>query len=615
MNEIRHQNMLSLLHNNQVTDVIFRVGNKDTGIKDIRGVRALFAAQSEILNTMLYGHMAEADAKNVVVIEDICPIGFEWFKHYCYGLNSPITIDNVIGILHILDKYCMTSLYNVCLKECMTKCIQKESDEMDMDRLFFVLTTMDSKKLDKIIDDIVNSEEFGCMSKIECKNLLSSKQFTSLSPNVANKILFKSGINFMELLNPHNLWFFCKYYCEALCKDTKSDLNLAGQDKDKDKEQEKEKNQMHDTQDEKKEENKNDNVGLDEESSDENQHKPPPSKRRRLMQKYVMNSKNSSDESFDWLDIMRDNFISDFDFSKMDSSFFVENIGIYGDCLMDVNKRLDILETFAVNGNNFNKYGNDIGIFEFSSMMDQSDLEFDIYNSKDVNINNSKKNWFQVNSEIGFTAISSSQSLKGSVSVPHTLNSNCHIHVWQMKIVSNSRFNILIGMCQSTNFMSTIDGCHIFAKDRYPLMGKLTNACFLYWNIQKGCGISTIVNGKFGNSYGIRNKKLRKIYTRNPNIFNHAPNKLTLIFDSNTRILYFYIENSKKKGKSDDQRFEMVASCKLDDEGNIKHPFVCLFGKINSSPSSECVFELQTPKQFPSLSLCISPHCHFNNVW
>ena len=87
--EIQKANLYTALLNKQkFSDVTFEIGNEAFGTKEFHGMRGLFAAQSDVLEKMLYGNMIEASINNTVIINDIHPCGFEWFQSYCYGIHN-----------------------------------------------------------------------------------------------------------------------------------------------------------------------------------------------------------------------------------------------------------------------------------------------------------------------------------------------------------------------------------------------------------------------------------------------------------------------------------------------------------------------------------------------
>ena len=102
----------------QLSDVVFDVGNEQTGKGKIHGIRALFAAQSEPLKAMLFGKMAELNPDKRIEINDISPQAFNTFKLYCYGgnlANCKALRNNavLVDLFTICEKYIIPSLAQV----------------------------------------------------------------------------------------------------------------------------------------------------------------------------------------------------------------------------------------------------------------------------------------------------------------------------------------------------------------------------------------------------------------------------------------------------------------------------------------------------------------------
>ena len=105
-------------NDDKFSDITFIVGSGDN-IKNIKGVRALFAMQSTVFGNMLYGEFKENN-KNEIPIQDIDPTAFEYIKSVFYAAIPVLTADIAIDVLFIAQKYLLKQL-----KDDVTKFILK----------------------------------------------------------------------------------------------------------------------------------------------------------------------------------------------------------------------------------------------------------------------------------------------------------------------------------------------------------------------------------------------------------------------------------------------------------------------------------------------------------
>ena len=195
------QKMSASLNDSEMSDVEFRIGNEDIGIQDFSGIRALFATQSDVLKRMLYGNMAESKSNNIVIIDDISPHTFDWFKKYCYGLNPRVTNDNIVNVLHFCDKYCMKELYDIYLKRLLEWKITNRVGESWLK----MLNDLINKGMCHVIaiDQIMSGDKFAELTVEQCQMIVLPKNKSLLlSPEYIGKILFDSKIK----LSQSTLW-------------------------------------------------------------------------------------------------------------------------------------------------------------------------------------------------------------------------------------------------------------------------------------------------------------------------------------------------------------------------------------------------------------------------
>ena len=289
---------------------------------------------SEVFKKMLLGNMMESDHNTTVIINDIKPYVFKWFKSYCSGLNPNINKDNIIDILHFSNKYCMTKLYECCLNKFISNIMNLDNSN----ELLLFIKQLYILKLNNIINDILNSVKYQNINDIQLAKILTSSILYTLSPDLVSIIVFKSNL---KLINIHYLWSVIKYYCKkySICNNNSNNNNNSiSTDKDN-----------NDDQKQKTNENNNDDIENDE----------PPKKRRRQshissnMKDSNTNDNNNNDNNPDidecWLLIMKQYFIDYFDFVKweMNGVFFSENIYIYKHLLFNnfqsIKKAADIM--------------------------------------------------------------------------------------------------------------------------------------------------------------------------------------------------------------------------------------------------------------------------------
>ena len=102
--DLRSNGLMSMKNDKTTCDVVFQIGNEDTGIEEILCHSLLFAAQSDVLKALLYGPMHESqnrknDTSNNdhhVLIEDISPRVFKKCQDYFYGMNNKAWLESIL---------------------------------------------------------------------------------------------------------------------------------------------------------------------------------------------------------------------------------------------------------------------------------------------------------------------------------------------------------------------------------------------------------------------------------------------------------------------------------------------------------------------------------------
>ena len=317
-------NLRAAFSDSSFSDVHFRIGNESTGIQEFDGIRALFAAQSDVLKNMLFGNMAESKQSNIVIIEDIAPKTFDWFKQYCCGLNPSVNNDNVVDVLHICDKYCIKKLYDIYLNRFLSQKIT------NMELLLDRLNDLSIRNLNHVIESIVNSDIIGNLNESQCQHVIFSNKFLSLAPECVVKILFESKIKLKSFVNQSTIWEIVPGYCDnVLCTDNDikaNDVDVKTNDQC---------------------------LGLEDHVNVNDDELEPPKKRRKIDKSSPNGSGNENTNRNDahelmmnnneWVTITRKHFLQHIDFCAMKSGYYLDNVyNIQG--LLSTQEKLDIFE-------------------------------------------------------------------------------------------------------------------------------------------------------------------------------------------------------------------------------------------------------------------------------
>ena len=205
----------------ELEDITFIVGNKETGIEHIGGNRTIFAVQSDVFQAQLFGKMQEGK-KDKIIVEDVTPAAFTFLKHLFYVKEQQLTVDIVLDVLYASKKYLLLELECECYKFIETvknlddwwKLISKQTitTDVDMDDALIRKSQVLIKNSNKIVKDV--------------------KKLAQLTPGWLAKLVQSSSlvINSEEII-----WEMCIQYCEdniISCKtgmyiDEKCDYNQA----------------------------------------------------------------------------------------------------------------------------------------------------------------------------------------------------------------------------------------------------------------------------------------------------------------------------------------------------------------------------------------------------
>lgn len=106
-------NIANLMNQEALCDVTFLIGPDETRF---RANKIFLASVSAVFKAMLYGSMSEGRRNSTVSIPDIDVIGFKGVLDFAYCKNPRITIDNVVSISNVAQKYQIFTLSRVCAK-------------------------------------------------------------------------------------------------------------------------------------------------------------------------------------------------------------------------------------------------------------------------------------------------------------------------------------------------------------------------------------------------------------------------------------------------------------------------------------------------------------------
>eukprot|EP01083_Nonionella_stella_P316269 1145918_1 len=107
-----------------MNDVVFTVGVGEV-TEEIKGVKAFFAAHSEVFTKLLYnGSMSECK-DGVVTINDVTSKAFGYIKGYTHFLNPSLEYEHVIDILYAAEKYMIDDI----IKQCKQKILAMDNQE------------------------------------------------------------------------------------------------------------------------------------------------------------------------------------------------------------------------------------------------------------------------------------------------------------------------------------------------------------------------------------------------------------------------------------------------------------------------------------------------------
>ena len=170
-----------------LNDVTFVIGNEHTGIERFDCIRALIALHSHAFSRMLYGGMIESNSKEII-INDVSPIAFEWYKNYCYGLNPTINQTNVVKLLQFSDKYCIDTMYNHCITY-----IHNSAKNNAIDNFMSIIHDLLDAKLTATVDFIFNIDNSNkCMDLVcDCISNTGASEFVEIIYSLVNANLMQ----------------------------------------------------------------------------------------------------------------------------------------------------------------------------------------------------------------------------------------------------------------------------------------------------------------------------------------------------------------------------------------------------------------------------------------
>lgn len=218
----------SLVHESETADVTFEVGNVETGIETFYCHRILFACQSKVFRSMLFGGMYESQSNKsgcIVKINDISPQIFKILKESFYGGDSVITGENVVELLYLSEKYLVDYLSEACLKYIKNYCIgnnvhvnnsvnNNNNYKGNLSLLLTVILKMHEKGMLSIMQTILTNHKF-CLSRYQCQKLLFDDKFLLFDEMSAKYLIFDSKLVDDAIISMENKWLLIHRWCKA----------------------------------------------------------------------------------------------------------------------------------------------------------------------------------------------------------------------------------------------------------------------------------------------------------------------------------------------------------------------------------------------------------------
>jgi len=119
----QRQSIASTLDQEALCDVTFRIGPEQT---EFRANRIFLAAISDVFKAMLFGSMEEGKPHSIVTIPDIDAKAFGAVLDFSYCKDPRMSIENVVPIAFVAQKYQINTLLPLCTKY-FKSCIKRST--------------------------------------------------------------------------------------------------------------------------------------------------------------------------------------------------------------------------------------------------------------------------------------------------------------------------------------------------------------------------------------------------------------------------------------------------------------------------------------------------------
>lgn len=327
------KNTSASVSTNTSTADINSLDNDDRSTRDghhrIHGIRALFAAHSEVLDKMLFGCMIESKKSNDVIIHDLSYNQFEWLKQYVYHCNPKISVENVVSILQMSDKYMINSVTDACIEYILQVFGQNNSDQHKafLNILFSLSQCQMTHTTAKIWTRFNCGVVIGKNTPHPLVSVITSPHLIKLGPELINQMIDNTDImTHVTTSDLSSIWNGLLQYCNSIS------INYGGK-------------QLQDYVSIEYKHERDENCKAEKvDDVDDNVKKKE--------QKIKQNDKMG-------IEIFKKYFVSKFDFTKMEQSFFMEYI--YDQKLLSDAKMIQVLANFVLqNHENINQLQNKV---------------------------------------------------------------------------------------------------------------------------------------------------------------------------------------------------------------------------------------------------------------
>eukprot|EP01084_Bolivina_argentea_P262326 443566_1 len=189
----------------RINDVEFTIKNNDQ-IEIIRGLKAFFAAHSNVFKSMLYNkHMKESQT-NKVIIDDVTINAFTFIKEYTHFANPELEYEHVIDILYAAKKYMMTNIIQKCKNKIYS---------MNTLNQFYLITSQINKYSSNVFESLFDDILKQCFLKPNVINILADDRSQSLHIKQIQGLV-------QIIIDNYKRYCMTKKYCQSVSNEWKN---------------------------------------------------------------------------------------------------------------------------------------------------------------------------------------------------------------------------------------------------------------------------------------------------------------------------------------------------------------------------------------------------------